>query len=68
MKKKTLVSAVLAATIMGTTSVSLAAENMWENYEKDMKTFSRHENMAWQVIAIIITVRGRINTEYDRLP
>ena len=38
------------------------------NYEKYMKTFSRPENMTWQVIAIIITVRGRINTEYDRLP
>ncbi|MDD7678674.1 MAG: hypothetical protein SOV95_08520 [Anaerovibrio sp.] len=43
-------------------------ENGLENHEKDVKTFSRHENMAWQVIAIIITVRGRINTEYDRLP
>ena len=42
-------------------------ENGLENAEKKVKIFSRHENMAWQVVAIIITVRGRINTEYDRL-
>ncbi|WP_405732624.1 S-layer homology domain-containing protein [Anaerovibrio slackiae] len=35
MKKKTLVSAVLAATIMGTTSVSLAAENMFSDVPLD---------------------------------
>mgnify|MGYP007115405970 CR=1 FL=1 len=39
-----------------------------ENAEKKVKIFSRHENMAWRVVAIIITVRGRINTECDRLP
>ena len=31
MKKKTLVSAVLAATIMGTASVTMAAENMFSD-------------------------------------
>ena len=35
MKKKTLVSAVLAATIMGTASVSLAAENMFSDVPLD---------------------------------
>ena len=35
MKKKTLVSAVLAATIMGTTNVSLAAENMFSDVPLD---------------------------------
>ena len=46
MKKKTLVSAVLAATIMGTTSVSLAAENMFSDVPLDHWAYDAVSQLA----------------------
>ena len=51
MKKKTLVSAVLAATIMGTTSVSLAAENMFSDVPLDHWAYDAIAKLAMKGLA-----------------
>ena len=46
MKKKTLVSAVLAATIMGTASVTMAAENMFSDVPLDHWAYDAVNKLA----------------------